>query len=127
MTIIQKSEIQKGDRIRVTIKRRGTTVIRAGIAHKADKDGDWLTEEGGFLTFDGWGEDSFEVKLLERPMPAEPGTVFVATKVRGRSTRVKTFVAKDVNGQIRYFTEAPVQGSFVHAGDQITAWELLDA
>ena len=78
-------DIQAGDLIQYRkCEGRGVSVIREGVAHHKDLDGDWVTEEGDFLTCEG--PKGATITILSRPKPAlptEPGAV-ILIEIDGR-------------------------------------------
>ena len=125
---ITKDQIQKGDRIRVTIEERyGVSMALTGTADSKDADGDWKTKDNGYLTLEY--DDISALELLVRPLPAEPGTVFRATEIRGEKCDVVVLVCELhwCERAAFYVSHKRVQGSEIHLGpEHITAWEPID-
>lgn len=80
---IELEDVQGGDLIVCFFDNEGAEIRIKGIADHKDNDGDWLTEGGGYLTYDD-GLDLSGIFLLERPEVKEPeladGTYWVTEK-----------------------------------------------
>lgn len=68
---ITVDQVQVGDGIVAFFDNEGAEIRIKGVAHHKDSDGDWLTEGGGFLTYEG-GLDIEAIYLLNRPEPKKP-------------------------------------------------------
>ena len=64
---IELAQIKAGMRIRATVARGDLITTHTGVAHHADTDGDWLTEENRMLT--GWSNSVYEVDPTTIPDP----------------------------------------------------------
>lgn len=69
---IEKHEIQKGDLIVAFWQVGGVELRRKGVAHENDGDDDWMTSDGGYLTYDDELDSASHIYLLERPEVKEP-------------------------------------------------------
>lgn len=113
-------EVRKGDLIRVHTKSGGTSTTVEGVAHYRGSSGGWSTEDWGALIYND--KDDQRIYLLERPapqLPTEPGSVIIATKVRGA---VGEWVALYDAGGNYWTTQGVAGGATVHVADQITEW-----
>lgn len=123
---ISKTDIRKGDTIRVTFEEsEGISVARTGTAHTKDSDGDWRAYSDRYLTYRG-GDLIDTIELLRRPLPTEPGTVFSATQISGIACDVKVFVREGWFDGLIYVTSKLVGGDTSFTASHIEEWEPLD-
>lgn len=85
---IEKHEIEKGDLIVAFWQVDGVELRRKGVAHENDDDDDWMTSDGGYLTYDDELDSASHIYLIERPeKPVEPeiadGTYYVTSTMEG--------------------------------------------
>jgi hypothetical protein len=119
---IGEDEIRKGDRIRVHTTSGGWRNITVeGVAARRSSSGAWSTEDWGALTYSE-NAGKHRIYLLDRPvpkLPTEPGSVIIATKVRGA---VGEWVALYDAGGAYWTTQGVAGGNTVHQAEQITEW-----
>lgn len=118
---ITADEIRKGDRIRVCTQRGHSATTVEGVASLKGSAGGWSTEDWTSLTY-GDKASHPRIYLLERParqLPTEPGSVIIATKVRGA---VGEWVALYDAGGAYWTTQGVAGGATVHVAELITEW-----
>ena len=119
-TVASAEDIRKGDTVeRASISPGGTTVIITGTAHRVDSQGDWWSEDGYPMTNFGLPSYTHRVRRAPRPeLPTEPGSVIIATEVRG--VRGEWRMLLDDDGE--WSGPEPIGGWGHHNPDRITAW-----
>ena len=114
-TTIPGTEARVGD----TVSRVLDGVTITGMVASTADDGYLITAEGGYI---GHAADTYT--LLHRPTPApptEPGSVILASEVRGVTFDPPVALRCDGDGWAR-LDEESIGGRYWHGPEHITAW-----
>lgn len=129
---IRFEDIRKGDRIKTEWTTDDTESARTGVVSiREQRVGTmptaWYTAAGRRMT--GFRDDTEKYYLLERPKPpappTTPGSVIVATEVRGvkGEWRMLAYIAGDGSGPVEYISERSIRDFIWHRPEHITEWK----
>lgn len=114
--VIKFEDIREGDRIRVTFDDDDITLT--GVASELSAVW-WYTPKGRFLAA---SETVAVITLLDRPkpeLPTEPGSIIIATEVRGVKGRWELYLRSERN----WIAVDGIDGYRYHDPKHITEWE----
>ena len=99
---IELDQIRAGMRIRATVAWGDRITTHTGVAHHADTDGDWRTEEQWPLT--GWGDPTI-YEVDPDAIPADPDAELIE-KLAGLLDLTDPEDAREVIATVRAHDEA---------------------
>lgn len=120
---INFEDVRVGDKIRTSYVYQDVEITKVGIVSRTTTT---IWANGVAMANKTW--ENLYIELLERPLPTEPGTVFRATEIRGKSCDVVAFVGQSTltNSGVFYVSATPIGGMSDFGASDITAWESIN-